>query len=74
MQSQLPAVLDVEKHSIVRNPFAPLSTGHDNSLGTVLTQELARFNALLALLGRSLTELGRAMKGLAVMSSELEAM
>ena len=57
----------------MHNPFAPLPSGHDNSLGTVLTQEVARFNTLLALLRNSLTELGRAMKGLAVMSPELEA-
>lgn len=37
-------------------------------------QEASRFNNLVSVLRRSLAELARALKGLAVMSAELEAM
>ena len=37
-------------------------------------QEASRFNNLVTVLRRSLAELARALKGLAVMSAELEAM
>jgi dynein heavy chain len=72
IQSRLPESLDLEKASVAFNPFAPLPSGHDNSLGIVLAQEAARYNALLATLSRSLSELRAAMKGQAVMSAELE--
>ena len=45
-----------------------------DSLSTVLLQEMDRFNALLALLRRSLQLMRRAIKGLIVMSGDLEAM
>ncbi|GAX73618.1 hypothetical protein CEUSTIGMA_g1069.t1 [Chlamydomonas eustigma] len=70
----LPEPLDVEKHSVVRNPFSQLSSGHENSLGTVLLQETHRFNTLLSVMMASLKELAKAVKGFAVMSSDLEAM
>eukprot|EP00798_Chlamydomonas_sp_ICE-L_P010614 gene10614-12287_t len=70
----LPAPLLRANASVIRDPFAPLPSGHDNSLGTVLTQEISRFNVLLAVLNRSLTELQHAIQGLVVMSPELEAM
>ncbi|EFJ52773.1 dynein heavy chain 3 [Volvox carteri f. nagariensis] len=54
------------------NPFAPLPSGHDNSLGVVLAQEMQRANALRSVLFKSLDELVRALRGLAVMSAELE--
>ncbi|KAG1666392.1 hypothetical protein FOA52_006501 [Chlamydomonas sp. UWO 241] len=72
IQSRLPEALDLEKASVAFNPFAPLPSGHDNSLGIVLAQEAARYNTLLATLSGSLTELRAAMKGQAVMSAELE--
>lgn len=37
-------------------------------------QELARFNALLSVLRRTLSEVQRAVRGLAVMSADMEAM
>ncbi|KAJ9505503.1 hypothetical protein QJQ45_023787, partial [Haematococcus lacustris] len=70
----LPPPLDRAHASVRRCPFALLPSGHDNSLGTVLTQEMDRFNSLRAVLARSCAELQRAVKGLAVMSQELEGM
>mmetsp|Transcript_6703 Transcript_6703/g.27190 ORF Transcript_6703/g.27190 Transcript_6703/m.27190 type:complete len:4341 (+) Transcript_6703:132-13154(+) len=42
------------------------------SMNTVLTQELVRVNALLAVVRTSLTNLGKAVKGLVLMSDELD--
>merc|ERR1711968_67528 len=45
-----------------------------NSLGVFVTQEAARFNGLRRVVVRSLLELKKAIKGLVVMSIELEDM
>jgi len=74
MGTDLPEPLDKETASFVRNPFAALSSKHANSLATVLTQEMQRFNRLLATIKKSLTELALAVQGLVVMSPELDAM
>ena len=46
----------------------------DESMNTVLSNELTRFNALIALVKKTLKEVGKAVKGLVVMSTELEAL
>jgi hypothetical protein len=47
-------------------------TGQLNSLSVVLGQEMDRFNRLTGVLRSSLRELQKAIKGLVVMSAELE--
>jgi dynein heavy chain len=49
-------------------------TGQMDSLATVLSQEVDRFNGLMAVLRSSLVELQRAIRGLIVMSGDLEEM
>ncbi|CEG43665.1 axonemal dynein heavy chain [Plasmopara halstedii] len=66
--SKLPPLFDLEKAELA----FPVS--YSESMNTVLTQELGRFNRLLALLHTTLAELQKAIKGLVVMSAELEAM
>ena len=72
MEGRMPADLDMEECApglFDRNP----ETGQMDSLATVLLQEVDRFNGLLAVLRRSLGLLRKAIKGLIVMSGDLEA-
>merc|ERR1712023_131824 len=48
--------------------------GYEESMNTVVTQELARFNRLTNCIKKSLTEIKRAIAGLVVLGPELEAM
>jgi len=68
MANQLPKLFDIEVVSM------NYPTDYLESMNTVLVQEGQRYNTLLEKLHVSLRELPRALKGLVVLSAELEAM
>lgn len=64
--SKIPKQFDIEA---VQKKFP---TTYEESMNTVLTQECIRYNNLLDVMDRSLKETIKALKGLVVMSPELE--
>ncbi|TMW61529.1 hypothetical protein Poli38472_012720 [Pythium oligandrum] len=65
---RIPSLFDIEKAAL------DFPVVYNESMNTVLTQELIRFNRLTAVIAKSLHEIQRALKGLVVLSAELEAM
>jgi dynein heavy chain, axonemal len=65
--AKVPALYDTEAVS------AKFPTTYKESMNTVLTQECIRYNSLLSVMKRSLQDTIKAIKGLVVMSPELEA-
>jgi len=69
---KLPEPFDKRKASPLT--FAKTSNGNVNSMGVFCEQEMVRFNKLVKVIKSSLAMLKKAIKGLVVMSAELEAM
>jgi len=70
--SQTPEKMD--RKNAADGVFAPNEKGELNSIQIVLLHEMGRFNKLLGRMQTSLKDLGKAIKGLVVMSSELDDM
>ncbi|KAJ8395762.1 hypothetical protein AAFF_G00029990 [Aldrovandia affinis] len=68
IKDKVPEPIDVEE--VVRK--YPIL--YEESMNTVLIQEVIRYNQLLVIISQSLSDLVKALKGLVVMSSELELM
>ena len=66
IMKRLPNNFDTDE-ALVRFP-----TRYEESMNTVLVQEMQRFNRLLSVIRNTLRDLLKAMKGLVVMSSDLE--
>jgi dynein heavy chain len=68
IEDKLPLLFNID------NIMLMYPTRYDESMNTVLVQELAKFNRLLTVMKKSLKDLQLALKGLVVMSAELEHM
>jgi dynein heavy chain, axonemal len=66
IESKTPEVFDIEQ--IMKK----YPTDYNESMNTVLVQELVRYNRLLAVMKSTLANLKKALKGLVVMSDDLE--
>lgn len=64
----LPELYDIEAAQM------KYPTRYDESMNTVIVQEAQRYNNLLGVMKRTLVEVQKGLKGLVVLSSELEAM
>lgn len=72
MLKRMPPPMDVENaHPLT---IQRISDGSMNSLGVFVVQEASRFNTLRKVVMKSLVEMKKAIKGLVVMSMELEDM
>jgi dynein heavy chain len=71
MVANLPKPLNVKEGSELT--FSKLKDGSMNPLAIFLTHEMSKFNILLSSMKKMLLEMQRAIKGLVVMSAELDA-
>ena len=72
LRQEAPSVMEKSEAGDVT--FQLNEKGESNSLQIVLLHEMERFNKLLSTVQSSLNELGKAIKGLVVMSAELDGM
>jgi dynein heavy chain len=72
IEEKLPSLLDVEEAGATT--FVVNDEGIMDSIGTVLSQEVFKFNRLLRTMSRSLSDIKKAIKGLILMSSDLDKM
>ncbi|OXA50744.1 Dynein heavy chain 6, axonemal [Folsomia candida] len=72
IESKLPEKLDLDKSS--EYLFLPDERGRTASLTIFIQQEIERFNKLLAVIKDSLVQLKKGIRGLVVMSEDLEKM
>jgi dynein heavy chain len=68
IEARVPNVFDIERALIM------FPVRYEESMNTVLTQELIRFNTLISQIRTTLADVQKAIKGLVVMSAELEDM
>ena len=68
IDGRLPQTFDIEKARVV------YPVRFEESMNTVLTEELLKFNKLLIRMSSSLSDVRKALKGLVVMSEELDEM
>ena len=68
LEKKVPKTFDLDE-VLVKYPII-----FEESMNTLLIQELGRFNKLLAVVKKSLSDVQLAIKGLVVMSAELEAL
>jgi dynein heavy chain, axonemal len=72
LEANLPPLLDKEDHA--KEIFKLTNKGLLSCLSTVLLQEIERYNKLLFKMGSSLSLLMKAIKGIVIMSPELDLM
>jgi dynein heavy chain len=72
LELNVPLTIDREEHA--KDIFKPNSKGLLHCLSTVLLQEIERYNKLLSKMSTSLSLLMKAIKGLVIMSPELDLM
>jgi len=70
--AQVPAILDAEEAG--PTTFVLQENGLLNSLAIVLTQEMVKFNRLITAMNTSLNDLQKAIKGMIVMTLDLDMM
>ncbi|KPI86557.1 putative dynein heavy chain [Leptomonas seymouri] len=71
-ESALPPILTREEAG--SHTFTTLANGLPNSMSTVLSHELVKYNKLLSKIRQTLSDMQKALQGLTVLSADLDAM